>query len=426
MALDLLRDPLYRSGYALVANTAATTAIGVVYWAAAAHLYSREVVGRSSALISALVLVSSFAQLNLSNTLPRFVPTAGRAAGKLIAYSYAASSLAALIAGAAFVVILPRLSSQWQFMADSAPLVIAFVVAAVVWGVFSLQDAALLSLHRPALVPVENLVYGAGKLLVLVGVAWLLPSDGIFLSWVISLALTVPAVNWLIFRRFVKDQVPVTEGGGLRVGEVVHFASIDYLGTAVGQAYTNLLPLLVLSTLGAAANGSFYVAWTITSGLALVAANFGSSLLVEGTTTPHRLAQLTRGVLARCVTITTAGALVLVLAARPIMSIYGPVYADRASWLLSLLAAGTIPASLVAVATSLDRIAGRVGRATHTRLALAVLVLGGSWLLTRKLGIDGVAFAWGGANLLLAVVRFPTIAGAMIGAAAVTDPGAPQ
>jgi O-antigen/teichoic acid export membrane protein len=411
-AFASVRDPLYRSGYALVANTAATTAVGIVYWAVAAHVYDRQALGRSSALVAALILVSSFAQLNLANTLPRFIPKAGPSAGKLIAYSYGVSSLAALAFGLAFVTILPRLSSHWQFVSNSALLSFAFVASAAVWGVFALQDVALLSLHRPILVPVENFVYGVCKLLMLVGIAWALPMTGIFVSWVIPLAITVPAVNWLIFHRYLRERDYPVLPSGLRVREVAHFAFVDYLGSALSQASGNLLPLLVLSTLGAAANGSFYIAWTITSGLGLVATNFGTSLLVEGSAAPGRLAELTRGVLARCLVITSLGAALLILAARPILEIYGSGYAAHASSLLGLLAVGTVPSCLIVIAISLDRILGRVGRATLTRLVLTVLVLGGSWLLVRKVGIAGVAFAWAGANLVVALARLPTIVGA--------------
>jgi len=250
------------------------------------------------------------------------------------------------------------------------------------------------------------------KLLLAVAVACLLPPAGICLSWVIPLAVIVPAVNWLIFRRYLKDWDSAAAAAGQRAREVVRFASVDYVGTVLGQAYGNMLPLLVLSALGAAAAASFYIAWTIASGLGLVAANFGMSLLVEGAAAPHRLAELTRGVLVRCGAVTVLGAAVLVLAARPILNIYGAGYAAQASLLLGLLAVGTIPACLVVVALSLDRIASRVGRATFTRLALAVLVLGGSWLLLRNLGIDGVGLAWVGGNLVVAMARFPTIAGA--------------
>lgn len=124
---------------------------------------------------------------------------------------------------------------------------------------------------------------------------------------------------------------------------------------------------------------------------------------------PHRLAELTRGVIVRCLTITSLGAGVLIVAAHPILEIYGSGYAVHAASLLGMLAVGTIPNSLVVVAVSLDRIAGRVGRATLTRLALTVLVLGASVLLLRRVGTDGVAWAWGGANLVVALIRLPTI-----------------
>jgi O-antigen/teichoic acid export membrane protein len=408
-AFAALRDPLYRSSYALLANSAGTTVVGVAYWAVAAHFYSQQVLGRSAALVSALMLVSIFAQLNLGNALPRFIPHAGQSAAKFIASCYGASSTAALIGGLAFVAILPRLSSQWHFLRDSIPLTVAFIVAGIVWQVFTLQDIALLSLRRPVLVPVENFVYGVTKLAMLVGVVSLLPSTGIFLSWVVPLAITVPAVNWLIFRRYLKDR-DRTAPSRLRTREVVQFVSVDYVGSVLAQAYGSLLPLLVLSVLGAAANSSFYIAWTIASGLGLVASNFGMSLLIEGAAAPERLADLTRGVLVRCLAITSLGAVLLVLAGHPILDVYGSKYAAHTTALLALLAVGTIPSCLVSIAVSLDRIAGKVGRATLTRCVLTVLVLSGTWVLAKKVGIDGVALGWGGANLVVAASRFPTIA----------------
>lgn len=386
-----------------------TTALGAAYWAVAAHLYGRGALGRASGLVAALILVSSFAQLNLTNTLPRFIPQMGRRAGRLIGYSYGVSAITALVGSLGFVIILPRLSSQWQFVGDSPLLAGAFVVAAVVWGIFALQDSALLSVRRAAIVPLENSVYGVAKLLLLFAIASLLPSDGIFLSWVIPLAIIVPAVNWLIFRRYLSQRESATEVATVRPREVLRFASLDYVGALLAQAYGNLLPLLVLTTLGAAANGSFYIAWTIATGLMLLVTNFATSLLVEGAATPERLGELTRGVLARCLAVTVPGALFLVVAARPVLSIYGHGYAVHSSGLLGLLALAAIPYSFVSVTFSLDRIAGRVGRASVTRFALAVLVLGSSWLLLPRQGIVGVGFAWAGANLVVALVRMPTI-----------------
>jgi len=412
-ALGGLRSPIYRSGYALLANAVGTTVVGVAYWAVAAHLYSRETLGRSSALIAALLLVSNLAQLNLHSALARFLPQAGRSAGRLITYSYGMSSLAALAVGLGFVTILPRLSSNWRFLGDSATLAVVFVAATVVWGVFNLEDAALVGLHRSVLVAVENMVYGVCKLLLLVAIAIMLPLTGIFVSWVVPLVVIVPVINWLIFRRYLKDGDSAAAAAGWRAREVVRFASVDYVGALIALASGGLIPLLVLSALGAAANASFYIAWTIASGLTLVTANFAYSLLIEGATAPHRLAELTRGVLVRCALIAIPGAALLVVAARPILRIYGSAYAAQASVLLGLLALATIPSGLLSVAFSLDRLAGRVGRAAFTQGALGVLILGGSWLLMRRLGINGIGLACLAGTLVVAAARSPTIVGAL-------------
>lgn len=408
-----LTNPLYRGGYALVVNTAGTTVIGVAYWAVAAHLYGQQALGRSSALVSALILVSSIATLNLGSTLPRFLPQANRRAGRLIRYSYAVTSAAALVVGLGFVLIMPLLNAHWQFLRGSADLAVAFVAACVLWGVFALEDSALTGLRRAAVVPVENMVYGVVKLVLLIAIASLLPANGIFLSWVVPLALIVPAVNWLIFGRYLKPADPIGQGATVRAREVVRYAAVDYVGGLFGQFYNNLLPLLVLSVLGADANGTFYIAWTIASGLALVTTNFATSMLVEGAAAPERLAELTRGVLLRCALITVPAMALLIFAAHPILSVYGAKDADQAAPLLSLLAIGIFPRSLVVVTFSLDRLARRVGRVTLTNLALTVLVLGGSWILLDRIGLNGVALAWGGANLVVALVRLPTLVGAI-------------
>ena len=158
--------------------------------------------------MSALIFLSSLAQLNLANTLPRFLPRAGRSAARLILYSYGASAVTSVLAGAAFVTILPRLSPQWQFLGHSAPLAVLFAATVVVWGVFALEDAALTGLQRAVVVPVENTAYGVLKLLLLAGAASLLPATGIFVSWVLPLVVVIPVINWLIFRRYLKSQSP--------------------------------------------------------------------------------------------------------------------------------------------------------------------------------------------------------------------------
>ena len=68
-----LRVPLFRDGYALVANEGLTAALGLVYWLIAAREYAPSVVGTNTAAISAMMFIAGVAQLNLMSALLRFV-----------------------------------------------------------------------------------------------------------------------------------------------------------------------------------------------------------------------------------------------------------------------------------------------------------------------------------------------------------------
>ena len=410
-----LRDPAYRGSYALVANTVGTSGIGAIFWAVAARLYGPEALGRAAALISALMLVATLSQLNLSSTLMRFLPQMGAmSARRLIIFSYLASSLTAVAGSVIFVTVLPRLNSEWRFIGDSAFLTVLFAVSVVVWEVFTLQDAVLVGLQRAAVVPVENVIYSLAKLALLVFAAQLLGSTNILFSWVTPLIFLIPVINWLIFR-CLKDRRPHDLVPGLRVRHLARFASVDYAGTICGQVMANSLPLLVISVLGPAAAGSIYIASLITSGVATVGTSFSTGLLVEAAAAPDRLPELTRGALKRAVIIMGPATIVLVFGAHFILRIYGGTYSAQTAVLFQLLALSLIPLCIEAIAFSLDRIAGKPIRATLSQLAMTVLTLGGSWLLFGRLGINAVGVAWLGTDVVLALVRLPTVLAALRG-----------
>ena len=411
-----LRDPAYRGSYALVANTVGTSVIGAGYWAVAAHLYSPEALGRAAALISALMLVATLSQLNLSSTLMRFLPQMGAmSARRLINFSYLASSLTAIVGSVIFVTVLPRLSSEWRFVGDSAFFAVIFAVSVVVWEIFTLQDAALVGLQRATAVPIENVIYALAKLALLVVAARLLGSTDILFSWITPLILLIPVINWLIFRRCLKDRSAHDLVPRMRVRRLARFVSVDYAGVICGQITANVLPLLVISVLGPAAAGSFYIASMIISGVAGVGVNFSTGLLVEAAAAPDRLPEITRGALKRCVIIMGPATILLIFGARFILRVYGGSYIAQTAVLFQLLALTLLPFCIQTIAFSLDRVAGKPIRATLSQLAMTVLTLGGSWLLFGRLGINAVGVAWLGTDVFLAIVRLPTVLAALRG-----------
>src|SRR4051794_34474647 len=198
---QVVNDPLTRTAMPLLINIGSNGILGVAYWLVAARLYDTATVASNSAVIAAMTTLSGITQLNLSQTLPVFVPRARNRARHIIAQVYGAVTVFALLVLAVFIfVVLPHFDALSQALSPKGHLAL-FAAGLIVFNLFAMQDAALISLRKQKLIPVENAVFGSLKLLLLFPLLILLPSFGIFASWVIPLAILVPVISLVIFRR---------------------------------------------------------------------------------------------------------------------------------------------------------------------------------------------------------------------------------
>lgn len=400
-------DPLFRSAYALMLSTGTSSVVGFLYWIIAARVYPPAALGEASAAIASIMLLSSVAQLNLFYALARFVPRAGKSAGRLIAHSYVANGIASAVVGGLFVVVAPRASENLAYLERGAAYSALFVCSVAFWGMFSLQDGVLTALRRPMLVPLENVIYGIIKIALLVLFASVWVRDGIFASWNLPVAVIVVALNTYVFRRILPDRdVPPTPSPKPFEG-LWRFATIDYVGSLFLQAYSNALPLIIVATLGPEANANFYIADIIVTVLDLACVNLATSLLVEASHEESRLEEYADRMLRRSSLALSAIVVILVLGAPYALAVFGPDYSHGATTTLRLLAISTLPRLLHILYTSAMRVQRQVGRVLVLEAATAILVVGLSLILMPKVGVAGVAAAWLIAHVVVGVALLP-------------------
>src|SRR2546430_16197089 len=101
LAYRMHRDSLLRNSVYLMGTTVATSAIGYLYWVAAAHIYSVYDVGLASAFISAMMLTSTFANLGIGSALVQMLPQCkeGYAWSLTLNVSIALGTLTSLLGG---------------------------------------------------------------------------------------------------------------------------------------------------------------------------------------------------------------------------------------------------------------------------------------------------------------------------------------
>ena len=388
-----LSVPLYRNAYALMANTAGNSILGLLYWVLAARTFPDAAVGRGNALISLMMLVSTFTQLNWSGALIRFLPRAGRSARQMLLTAYLMATGLAAVAAAAVMAYCHFARAPDDPLYVSAGVAVWFVVATVAWSVFNLQDAALIGMRSAVWVPLENGVYGLVKLVLLVVVARTSLSDGVFASWTIPvIALLVP-VNLLLFRRILPRHAaaePDAPPPGRRV--LARYMAGDYAAQAFTQLSSTFLPVLVVSLLGAAQGAYYLPAQTAFAAMGMLATAITSSLVVEAARDEQATHRLARAMLRRiCVLVLPAGAFVG-LAAPWLLELFGSQYRAGATTVLQLMMLSLLPRVPVALYVTKCRLDNRTGTLALLQFTQAALVIGGTAVFAPTAGL--VAVGW--------------------------------
>lgn len=406
--------PLAKTAWALLANTVATSLLGMAFWVGATRLYSPQQVGENAALVSAMILLSSLSQLNLSMGIARLLPQVAQRRARAVAGTYGLTAGVAVVLTACFLAVVPRMSEGLAFLGQDRLLQAGLVVAVILWNIFALQDAVLTSARWPVAVPVENAVFGLIKIGLMV---WLANNGhGIFAAWVLAMAVVVLPVNALIFGKVLPARrrpalQPVTSVVPLDdKGRVVRYLATDYAAALLSQGSTALLPVLVVAVLGSSANAYFYVAFLISAAVGALAQSLSTSLIVEGAHDEANVAELTRRCVRRYATLVVPAIAVLIVAAPLVLRPFGSDYVAQGTTLLRLLLAGTVPQGVVALYLGVERVRARLRSVLSIEALSVAAVILGSLAGMRWLGLAGVGLAWLLSQSALAVVVLPRLA----------------
>jgi O-antigen/teichoic acid export membrane protein len=391
-----LRTPLYRNGYALILSTGITSALGLLYWAVAAKFYLTENVGLNSAVISIMIFLSGVSQLNLQETMIRYIPVAGRRTPRMVIYTYMIVLVLSALVAAIFYLGIPIWAPTLSFLTQSPVLALWFISAVCIWGIFVLQDSVLTGLRQALWIPAENAAFSITKILLLVVLATIIPQSGIFVSWTVSVLLIIIPINILLFRRLIPKHVATqpAEDSTIPLRQISKYVAGNYAAALLANMASTLLPLIITQVKGAEANAHFYLAWTIASALQIMIANMATSLTVEASLDKDNVNSYRRRALIGIIRLILPAAGLLIVAAPIILRLVGQSYVEEGVPLMQLLALAAIPNVYNAVFISMARTNNRVASIVAVYGANAFLVLGLSHFFLPLYGIAGVGLAW--------------------------------
>jgi O-antigen/teichoic acid export membrane protein len=390
-----VRTPLYRNAYALMISTGATSVLGLLYWIIAARYYPPDAVGLNAAVVSMLTFLAGVAQMPSMNAMLRYIPVAGSTTRRLVTWAYLFSMALAAGIGIIFLLSVSFWSPALNFLQQDPWLAVWFLLGVVSWCIFALQDNVLTGLRKAIYVPVENIPYAVGKIVLLILFATTITRYGILASWTFPLIVILIPVNYIIFRKLIPRHMQATKDQKFpfTLSQIVYYVGGNYVGALFLLAATRLLPVLVTNMAGASANAYFYLPWTIATSLKLIIANMTTSFTVEVVADNSKLRAYSYRFLVHTTGVLVLPVLLLLVSAPYVLTFSGKAYAAEGTQLLRLLALAALPNILTSLYLGIARVKQRVSGIIALQVALCVLTLGLSSLFLQRYGITGVGIA---------------------------------
>ena len=369
-------------GLALSLASAFGSVAGLLSWLIAAWIMPQEQVGRATEFVSAFQLIGGAAQLNLGIGLMRWLPGAGRRAGRLVWASLLLIMPLSGLIGLVYGVIVPSIAETAAGVGGSFGVgLLLLVLACAGWGVFVVHDFIMVALGRPWVAVWRNGTFAVVRigLLLLLGSAY--AAEGMVLSWVVPIVLWIAggsAVIYVMTRRFAAN---AGRGGVLPDrAEAIRFLAPTALAQLGNALLYNQVPLLVNLRLGNEAGAAFFICWQAVTVVDIAAVFFTNSLSVHTAREPHRAAELARSARRRMLLLFLP---ILGLGAAlgyPVLSILGEGYAAAAPALAVLMIG--LAFRLIVVFDLAQRQARGDGTGfAKIQLTNTALVLAATWLV---------------------------------------------
>jgi O-antigen/teichoic acid export membrane protein len=390
-----------------MANTLLTTGAGFVFWVVAARFYSDADVGLAASVISAIFLLGAFSRMGLDYALIRFLPKAERPVD-LVNTGFSLSGVVALAMAAIFIAGLALWSPALMFIREHVGLSVGLALFVLFSTLMELMDSVFIANRRAEFVLWKNAILSAIRIPLPIALVSLLHGFGIVTAWGIA-ALVALASSFCLFLRRVQQRyrpAPRLDLGTIKL--VWRYSAGNYAADLLNAAPGLVLPIIVVNVVGAEPNAYFYVAWMMAGLLFAIPRAVSMSLFAEGSHFETRLWRNVVRSLRFTFLLLVPGVVILFLAGKWGLLLFGASYAANGLKLLWVLGVSSVFLGINEAYYSILRVEGRIRELVVVLAFVAAATLAGSYFIIPGAGIIGIGYAWlaaQGAVAIYALIR---------------------
>lgn len=377
----LWEDHLFKNFFFIMSTSILNAFIGFIFWIIAARLYSQSDIGIAAALISSIVLLSTFSTFGFPQSVVRYLPE--RDQGGILGTSIIITFFLGLIIGSIFLIFIDYWSPQLDMITKWSFSYLTFLLSL---NIFTIVGTSFIALRKSNLFFFQNL-------LLFIRICILFPliflgSLGIFFSYGLSILLgTVIAI--FIFMKILTQKLRFDF---LYLKESIGFSVGNFFSQMLITAPNQIIPILVINIINPEATAQYYIVYSITAILFMIPTSFGTALFVEGSH-GEPIKKILQKTISGVYLILIPLIFIMYIFGYSILSIFGKSYQDSIN-LLNIMIFSSVFVSFYQICVSINKIQKDVKSLIVSNAIVFCLLIGFSYILTEEMGINGLGWAW--------------------------------
>ena len=383
-------NPLYKNSFYLISNSLVGSFLGFIFWMVAAKLYNTEEVGISTAIFSAIGLISALSQIGLDTSVIRYFPETKNKTN-LINICIFIPFILSLLLSSVYLLGLniwsPKLSILTNFRYS-----LLFVTFAGAYTIYSLLSNIYVAGRSAKFSFFLSTFWASMKIPFLIALSSL-GLLGIFNSWgfvtILSSVIGIIAIKKL----YNEYKLKIKFEKELLI-KMINYSLSNYIAGLLFSSPILVLPIILANYLNPSMATFFYISWMIAGLFYTVIGVTNLSLFAECSHDIKALKNNIFSALKLILLIIVPGTIVVALFSDKILLIFGKSYSENASTLLILLVLSSFPYAINQMFITLNKVKMKKLPIIYFNAFTSVCLFSIVFATIGQMGIISVGIGW--------------------------------
>jgi len=374
-------------------------AAGFFFWMLATRLYTPSDVGIISAIISSMSLIAIISSAGLPMALTLYLPVNTKNANNIINSSLIVCIIISIIVALTFSLGIGIFAPELKTVLGNLGLMVMFAMATMMSTVSLLINGIFNAGKKSSFQMVKENSFGVTKILLLIILSGF-GAMGIFISWSLGLIVAMAIGFFLMFKLWRYSPTATFDP---IIKTMARFSVGNYIAGIFYNLPKFIFPIIIVGTISADSAGYFFIAMTIAGLFYGVPEAIAGPFLANSHDKEKFWVNVNKALrFDMCILI--PGLLILAIAGRFVLGVFNPNYAVHSFNTLLILAAASIPISLITTFNMIRNAQKKVTVSIKVDAFVTIMTIILSIPLMKMLNIEGIAISYLVANIVAAII----------------------